>query len=289
MERWKAAAQLLTAATCLAGAPTSALGQWPAGKTGYWGKLSVFRHTTETQYRADGSEQPFLNTGAKSESWAVFFDVLYGVTDHLDLWAQVPYFDLSFDDVSRNRDASGIGDVRFMARYHLFSLRQGAIPIAVRGGFKVPILDSPIDAEIIPVGEGQWDFELWLEGGVSFWPIPAYGVIWLGHRWRRLNEKTAIDPGNEKLLLAELGGTVVGRLGVKLTLDALFGLNPVVQGILTAQSEREIVYFQPSLTFAITSSTSLEWGPRFPLHGQNHPAGTPLQFAVFHRVDPPGA
>lgn len=277
---FRAAAAVLVAAAAFSSPLTA---QWPAGQGKYWTKLSVFYHSTTEQYRASGEKRPFLASNAQSRSSALFFDALVGVTNRLDLWLQVPYFDLNFDDDAEKRHSSGVGDVRLSARHNLFGFRDGSVQVSGRFTVKVPIVDFPIDAEVIPVGEGQWDYEAWLEAGASFWPIPAYGVLWLGCRWRAMNSETTRDPGDEFPLLAELGGTFLGPLGGKIVLDAIFGSNGSIQGVNVSNDEREIVYLQPTVNYQITSAFLLEAAVRVPLRGQNFPAGPQFMVAVFHR------
>jgi Putative MetA-pathway of phenol degradation len=268
------------AVACYASPATA---QWPAGRGGYWVKVSGFLHQTKDQYRSNGEKLPFLNSNAEATSKAVFVDALIGITDHLDFWAQVPYFDLNFNDDADNRHSSGVGDIRLSARYNLFKLRGGSIPISVRFTAKIPVVDFPIDAEVIPVGEGQWDYEAWLESGISFWPIPAYGVLWLGHRWRTKNEDTTRNPGNEIAILAELGGTLKGPLGGKIVLDAIYGQNGSLQGINVSGDKREITYLQPALTYQLSPSLSIEAGSRIPLAGKNFPAGPQFTVGIFRK------
>ena len=261
-------------------------GQWAEGKGRYWVKLSGFRHVTTEQYRPDGRKRRFLNSDAESRSSAVFLDALVGVTDRLDLWLQLPYFDLNFDDDAGRRNSRGIGDVRVSARYNLLRLRGGSVPVSARFTAKIPVVDFPIDAEVIPVGEGQWDYEAWLETGVSLWPVPAYAVLWLGYRWRSLNAESTRDPGDERVLLAELGGSLSGPLGAKLTVDALLGKNGSIQGIRVSGDEREIIYIQPSVTYRIRPDLALEVGARMPVRGKNFPAGPQFTVGLFHRPVP---
>jgi len=274
---------LALAVLVLAFRPQAGTAQWAEGAGNWWAKVSFFHHQTTEQFRPNGDKRPFLNDDAESRSNAVFLDVLYGVTDRLDVWVQVPYFDLRFDDVSDDRRSTGVGDIRLSARYNLFQFRGGSLPVSVRYTAKLPVAEFPFDAEIIPVGEGQWDHEAWLEAGTSFWPVPAYGVVWLGYRWRLENEETTRDPGNEFLFLAELGGTVGAGLGGKVVLDGIFGTSGSIQGIDVSGDEREILYLQPTLTYEIASSTALELGSRFPLQGKNFPAGPQFTIGVFHR------
>lgn len=256
--------------------------QWPAGRGSYWAKVSHFRHTTTEGFRSNGDKRPFLASNAESSSSAVFLDALVGVTNRLDLWAQVPYFDLSFNDDVDDRRSRGVGDIRVSARYNLFQLRQGSLPVSVRFTTKVPVVDFPIDSEIIPVGEGQWDYEAWLEAGLSLYPLPAYTVFWVGHRWRALNRKTTRDPGDEISVLAELGFTsLVGGLGAKVIADGIFGGTGSIQGVSVTQDEREILYVAPTLTYQFTPSILLETAARIPLRGKNFPAGNQLMIALF--------
>lgn len=272
----------LAAATVLL--PAEGRAQWAEGRGGWWAKLSFFHHQTTEQFRPNGDKRPFLSDGAESTSRAVFLDLLVGVTDRLDLWAQVPWFDLHFDDVLGDRNNSGVGDVRLSARYQLLSLRGGSVPVAVRYTAKVPVVDFPLDAEVIPVGEGQWDHEAWLETGASLWPLPAYGVLWLGYRWRMENTETTRHPGDELALLAEVGGDLWGDVGGKLVLDGIFGSSGSIQGIDLSGDEREILYLQPALTWEMAPSTWIEVGARLPLRGRNFPAGPQLTLALFHRA-----
>ncbi|MFQ5536707.1 MAG: transporter [Gemmatimonadota bacterium] len=276
---WAAAAALVL----MPALPAEVHAQWAAGRGKYWAKLSAFHHQTRDQYRSDGVKRAFLNTDAESRSQALFLDALYGVTDRVDVWVQVPYFNLNFDDAADRRHSAGVGDIRVSARYNLFRFRGGSIPISVRGTVKIPVVDFPIDAEVIPVGEGQWDYEAWLEAGWSLWPLPLYSVVWLGYRWRARNEKTTRDPGDERMFLAEVGGAFAGPLGGKVVLDGILGTNGSIQGVRVSGDEREIVYLQPVLTWAATPTTTLEIGMRIPLRGKNFPAGPQYTVGLYFR------
>ena len=264
--------------------PEPVTAQWPVGQGAYWAKISAFHHRTTEEFRASGEKRPFLSDDAVSRSNAVFFDGLVGLTDRLDLWLQVPYFDLSFDDASADRDSQGVGDIRISARYNLLSLRDGSIPVSARFTAKVPVTDLTVDAEVIPVGEGQWDYEAWLETGLSLWPLPIYSVLWVGYRWRTLNETTTRDPGDELTFLAEVGATsVLGGLGGKVVVDGIFGEAGAIQGVqLGPGDRREILYVAPTVLYAFTPATMLEVGVRIPLQGRNFPAGAPVQVGLFH-------
>ena len=147
----------------------------------------------------------------------------------------------------------------------------------------VALFDFPIDSEVVPVGEGQWDYEAWVEAGLSLYPLPAYAVLWLGRRWRTLNQETTRHPGDEFLLLAEFGVTsLVGSFGGKVVLDGNIAETGSIQGVAVSSDEREILYLAPGLTYQITPSTILETAIRIPLRGTNFPAGNQLVIGLFH-------
>lgn len=264
--------------------PGSANAQWPAGQGNYWVKVSTYYHQATESFRPDGEKLPFFNSDAVSTAKAVFVEGLVGITDKLDFWVQVPYFDLSFNDIADDRASSNLGDIRLSARYNLFQFRNGSVPVSVRFTTKIPVTDVEIDAEVVPVGEGQFDYEVWLESGISLWPLPAYSVVWLGYRFRAANDKTSIDPGDEVTFLAEFGGTsVVGSLGGKVVLDGTFSRRFTSQGIQLGDStKREIMSIAPTLFYSFSESTLVEAAIRYPLMGQNFVAGNQFSLAIFH-------
>ena len=203
------------------------------------------------------------------------------------MWAQVPYFDLHFDDDTQALHNTGIGDVRVSVRYNVLALRGGSIPVSARFTTKIPVVDFPIDRDVVPVGEGQWDYEAWLETGISLWPLPAYGVLWIGYRWRTLNESTTVHPGDERTLLAELGGTTAA-LHARLAPLAPAVPTPTTRTGVSARNDvGDVLCLQPTLTYGLTPALTLEVGPRLPLHGKNFPAGIQWVVGLFHR--PPEA
>ena len=128
--------------------------QWPSGQGSGWAKLSVFHHRMTEEYRPDGGTAPFVNNGAESRSTAIYADLLFGVTDRVDVWLQVPYFELNFDADKERRHTSGVGDVRLSARVNILQFRDGSVPVSARLTVKIPVDSLEIDAEVIPVGEG---------------------------------------------------------------------------------------------------------------------------------------
>ena len=148
--------------------------------------------------------------------------------------------------------------------------------MSLRLGAKAPVGDSPIDAQIIPLGEGQWDLEIFGEIGHSFWPFPAYSILWLGYRARFENTETLKDPGGEYVYLAEIGLQPTQETIVKATFDGLFARALRSEGLVTGNKRR-------IATLQLGGGVKLgpvwpEFAIRIPVSGREFPAGH--QFVV---------
>ena len=263
-------------------APMDATAQWAQGAPGkLWVKSAVFLQKTNERYDALGDRVPWFASG-ESDSRAVFTDIIVGLRRDLDLWVQIPYFDLRFQDVANDLQSTGIGDVRAWLRWQFASLGNGSTPLALRVGAKAPIgADSP-DAFVIPLGEGQWDLEAFGEIGHSFWPIPVYAELWLGYRARLENTEKVFDPGGEYVFLAEVGVNPTSGTLLKATVDGFRARRLRADRVLTA-NKRRITTVQLAGAVQIGPLWP-EVGVRIPVAGQDFPAGTQLVFGASARV-----
>lgn len=251
-----------------------AAAQWAQGAPGrVWVKSALFVQTTDQRYGRTGQREPWFAEG-RSEAFALFTDIIVGVTRRLDLWFQIPYLDLQFTDASAVRRESGFGDVRVWMRYELTKLAGGRLPLAIRAGIKTPSGSSPLEGEIIPLGEGQLDLEVFAEAGYSFWPAPFYSVLWLGYRARFANDETKKDPGGEFVLLAEVGATPGNRFLAKATLDGFWGRGWIVERIEIPTRARRFLVLQLGGGIRVAGPVWAEAGVRLPFSGRNMPAGT---------------
>lgn len=256
-------------ALCLAG---PAWGQWTRGAAGRaWIKTAFLWQRTEQRFDESGERTDWFGSG-RSDARAVFTDIIVGVHPRLDVWAQIPYFDLRFDNVADSLRTTGFGDIRAWLRWNFLTLGNGSTPVALRLGAKAPIGSSPLDAQIIPVGDGQWDLEAFGEVGHSFWPLPAYGEVWLGYRARSRDDARLKDPGNEFVFLAEFGVSPTGRTLLKATFDGFSGGTWVVEGVETA-SRRRIMSLQITGAARLVRRIWTEVGVKLQLRGRNFPAG----------------
>lgn len=260
--------------------PGPAPAQWiePPGEG--WVSVTLYHQDTRERFDQDARERPFFNGGHAVTS-ALYVTGALGLVEGVDVWVQVPLLRLQFDDAVRQRDRAGIGDVRLFARAAPLRPLGLSWPVAVRGGVKLPVGDFPREggAEIIPLGEGQRDWELMLELGHSFHPRPLYVTGWVGYRWREEDEELLRDYGDERFFFVQVGGTL-GRLGARLQVEGLDGLTPEIEGVTLASARRELLEITPVVSWAVGPG-SVEGGVRIPVHGRNLPAGETVLVGYF--------
>ena len=263
--------------------PVTTAAQWTQGATGkLWVKSALFVQKTDQRFTAIGDREPYLTPNGEADSKAVFTDFILGLHPNVDLWVQIPYFDLTFRDDLETLRKTGVGDVRAWLRWNITKLNGGRTPISIRAGAKAPIGESPIDAQLIPLGEGQWDFEGFAEVGHSFWPAPVYAILWLGYRLRLENKDQFNDPGNEFVFLGEAGVNPTPGTFLKATFDGFRGERIKRDGILT-RSQRRIAILQ--FTGAVrTGPVWPEFSVRLPVSGQEFPAGVQFVFGASAQI-----
>ena len=267
---------LLVGLALLGAATDVGAGAWTLQQGQFWGKLTYFQQHTEEWYVGKGRfGTPGTRAGydfdGQYESRAVFFEGLYGVTDRLDLGLQVPYFDQSFANTvfAEPRTDTGLSDIRALAKFRLLAK---PLVLALKAGVKVPTGEFKNEDGLIPVGEGQWDFDFVGQVGRSFWPLPLYGNIDLGYRVRTHNEQIDRDPGDEWFLNAEVGYQLVRQFMLVGKCEVLRSSPAIVFGSIEAEIKR-ITYLTPTLLYAVGHRTMIEAAVRFSLNGRNFPAG----------------
>ena len=258
-------------------------GQWVEESGNGWVALAVYHQDTRDRFGIDGDIRALFGEG-RAVTTSSFLTTAMGVAPGLDLWGQLSFHRLRYDDVAGTRSSTGPGDIRLWLRAAPLKWLGSSVPLAIRAGFKAPVGDFDVDAEIIPLGDGQRDWEVMAELGHSFWPRPLYLAGWVGYRWREENTLARKDFGDEVFYFAQVGGRL-GRLGYKLALDGWDGAAGVTEGISVPGFQRDLVQLQPSLTYGVGPG-QLEAGARFALGGRNLPAGTALMLQYFTRWEP---
>jgi hypothetical protein len=271
---------LTLAGLALASSGTPVAAQWVEDPGRGWVSAELFYHDTTERYdlNSDKNAIPF---GGHAVSAAVFVTAAFGLLPNWDLWLRGSFNDLEFTDAAGERSTSGLGDTNVWLRVAPLAYLGVGVPFAIRGGVKIPSGDSPVDAEIIPLGEGQYDWELMAELGHSFWPSPHYVNGWVGYRWRRRDLESRKDPGEEVFFLAQAGGAA-GRLQYKVILEGWDGGTPNLEGLQVPTAQRHYLQITPNVGWD-TGRGSAYVGWRQPLSGQNLPASGALVIGYFGR------
>lgn len=248
----------------------------PAGSG--WVQLSAFGQDADEFFNPGGDRQPFL-ADSEFRTRSAFLTGAIGVTEGLELWAQVPIHRLQVDATSGGSTSSGVGDLRFAARIgsRLVGLE---LPIAIRAGVKLPGSDFPVDATVLPLTEGQRDMELSVESGTGFADLPLYAMGWIGYRWRGPNDEAAREPGDEVFAHLAVGGSA-GRVSWEIAADALWGQPPIAQGVVLDGERRRLVQVLPTVGVGLGPGR-LELTLQFPVSGRNLPVGTGLSLGYRH-------
>ena len=264
------------------GSPASPAGEsaltQPPG-TG-WIQLTVYHLDTRDQFDALGDRTRFFSEG-RLVTQSLIATAVVGVVRGADVWAQVPVHTLRFAEATGEREATGIGDPRFYLRIGpgLLGVRPEQLPLALalRAGVKLPGSEFPIEQQIIPITEGQRDWELLLEVGRRFEPFYAMG--WAGYRWREANVKAGRDPGNERFAYLAVGGDqqpISWRVG----LQVLSGVAPRLVGMRVPSARRQMVELLPTVGRHVGPGEE-QLGARFPISGRNLPAGNAFSVGYF--------
>jgi hypothetical protein len=260
----------VVAALLVGGLPAaSEAGAWvlPRGVTNL--QVALLHQDTTERYFLDGERTPYFFEGRNRTS-ALYLEGRHGFTDRLEGMVQIPFFTLRFDDLADDRRSNGLGDVRAGLRYNVvqqFPVLTADVQV------KFPTGDFNNDAEVVPVGEGQWDVDLAGEVAHSFWPRPFYVNARAGYRIRSPNEESGIDFGNEVFWLFEGGYELNRRLGLKVVARGLHGDEATSFGIPIPTLKREAVYLEPGIVIRATPTWFVEIGVPFTVAGRNWPAG----------------
>ena len=244
-----------------------------------WLQLTGLRWVSSEFFGTDGAVRPLL-AGGTVTTHSLYATLSVGVLTGVDVLAQAPVHDLTFEDQTGRRERAGIGDVRAALRIGGAAFGLPELPVVVRGGVKLPGSRFPVDATVIPLTEGQRDWELSIAYGLGLIqpsplaPPTLAAAAWLGYRWREPNEDADRKPGDEVFGHLEIRGLLdpfTWTAGV----DAVFGRPPIQQGFELPGARREL--------WQLTGSAALPAGPgrvsaslQLPVAGRNLPTGPSL-------------
>lgn len=235
-----------------------------------WAQLSLFHHDTRERFNPQGNLESFLTNG-RAVTTSLYVTAAAGLVRGVEVMAQLPVHRLRFEDRTGLREETGYGDPRLYLRLGSQLVGVESFPVTVRGGVKLVGSDFPVDAEVLPLTEGQRDYELMLESGYTFSGTPVYVRGWIGYRWREENESIRRQPGNERFGYGAVGGRL-RQVGWEMAVEGLSGEIPSQQGFGIPTSRRRLVQLYPSVS-APAGPGRVEFGGRFPVDGRNFPGG----------------
>ncbi len=244
-----------------------------------WAQASLVGQRSTQFFGSTGERQGFLADG-RVRTASAYLTGAVGIIKGVDAWAQLPVHAFRYADDGGERSRTGVGDVRLALRVSPALVRAPDIPLAVRFGAKTPGSDFPVDATLIPLTEGQRDWEVSVESGRAFALVPVHVVGWLGYRWREENDEIARKPGNERFAHLAVGGHVAAmRWG--LAAEAMWGAAPRHFGVSVPSSRRRLLQLAPTLGRR-TRAGDVEITAFVPLSGRNLPSGPSI--ALGYRV-----
>ena len=270
-------------------------GAWTFPKGQLWTKLTFMTQDTGESYIGvprpgipRGEREPNLLNGEYS-SRAFFFDTFYGVTDNFSIGVQVPFFNQTFEDQELTAlfggpvSSTGFSDIRVFLKH---KVTNGPVVSSLKFGFKAPTGKFENTQGLIPVGEGQWDFDFIVQVGRSFWPFSAYANADIGYRLRMKNKEVERDPGDELFWIAEFGYQWTDKLLTVIKYEGIEGKETTSLGLQLSGDVKKIQYISPAVLFNATESYAIEAGLRISISGQYFPAGPVFQVGLNYQGNP---
>lgn len=266
----------LFAVLSLGAAESSWAGAWVLDPGRVRIEAKLLHQDTRERYFLDGQRIPYFFEGHNRTS-AAYGDVVVGLPWRLEAALQGSVFRIEFDDLADQRRSTGLGDTRLALRRNLL---RGPLVITLGGRLKLPTGKFQNDAEVVPVGEGQYDYDFSLELGRSLWPRPGYLTGEVGYRFRSENRKTAVRPGHELFWSLEGGYSPRRRLTVKLLARGVHGRESTAFELPIATLRRKAVYVEPGLILDLGGGRGVSVSVPFTVSGRNWPAGPVLSVGV---------
>lgn len=235
-------------------------------------------HSESTNWFGPSSQITDLPLSGEATTTSVYITTVAGIGHGMELWVQLPVHRVHYRDNTQDETRTAIGDPRFSLRVggELFGF--DALPIAIRAGVKLPGSDFPVDANVVPVSDGQTDIELALEAAhvlAGAYPLQLSG--WAGYRWRSKDTENSRELGDERFARLGAGGPVGSagsRLRWQIAAEGLWGDPIEAVGFTSDNTRRKLLQVLPSVGWRLLDSgAEVELTGRFSVAGRNLPSG----------------
>jgi protein XagA len=278
MKKWIVACLLLAVCIVFPNTKTLYAGAWTQEKGKSYHRLAANYYFADRDFSANGNSRSMPDNG-DFRDFNLSYYMEYGVIDELTVLSSIYYKDIKREDDFFRSDAKGMGDVDLGVRCRLYS--SDIEVFAVQGLIKVPEFYDEDDA--LPLGNGQYDYEMRLLFGRSLWPmIPGYMNLEAAYRYR------AKQPRDEFRYLVEVGSNLGANFYARAKLDAIVGLgngDDVTDdfGNPTSTLEYDLAKLDLVLGYQVTRKWGLELGYTPALWGENTAKGATWTIAVAYQ------
>jgi len=238
-------------------------GAWTMEKGKSYHRFAANYYFADKEFDQNGDSRSMKWNG-EFKDFNLNYYMEYGIIDKLSVFTSFYYKDLTQEDNYIKYETNGTADFDLGLRYQLYSGKVGIF--SVQGMVKVPELYDEDDA--LPLGNGQYDYELRLLYGRSLWPIiPGYVNLESGYRWR------AEEPADEFRYLIEVGSDLGKKFYTRAKLDGLVnagnGSNKVDNyGNPTATFEYDLTKLDLTVGYKLNTEWGLEIGYTTALWGE---------------------
>jgi hypothetical protein len=259
---------LMTAGSVFAGA-------WTQEKGKSYHRMAANYYDADEEYGADGNSRPMSFNG-KFTDFNLNYYMEYGILDEFTVMASVYYKMIKREDDDYKYKTNGMGDADLGVRYRLHSSNIGIF--SLQGLVKIPEFYDEDDA--LPLGNGQYDYEMRLLYGRSLWQLfPGYMNLEAGYRFR------SQAPSDEFRYLVEIGSELGKNIYARGKLDALLSMNNADAladdfGNPAGTPEYDLAKLDLTLGYHITEALGLELGYTPALWGENTAKGATWTVAI---------
>lgn len=254
-------------------------GAWPQEKGCLYNQATINYYKANEKFSNGGSRVDFDDNG-KFLDRNISYYVEYGLTDDFTVTGSWPYKWLEYENDLVINKSDGFSDLELGLKYRLFSRESGVC--SVQGLVKIPEAYGKNDS--VPLGNGQYDYEIRLLYGQSLFPnFPGYFNTEAGYRFR------AGEPADEFKYLIEFSVDITKKIYGRVKLDGTLGMNNAgdashLNDNPTTTLDYDLGKLEMTLGWKILKMWGVELGCRPEIYGKNTAAGVNYSLSVIYRT-----
>ena len=269
---------LVTVVLVVVAAGTSFAGAWTMTKGKLYDRMAFNYYSADDEFNRHGDRTDFADNSTFRDLNLNNY-IEYGLLDNLTLINSVYYKEIKKKYDDREEKTWGVGDIDLGAKTQLLKIAGGIL--STQGLIKIPWAYDSGDA--LPLGNGQFDFEIRMLYGRSLYPyIPGYCNFELGYRWRLQ------DPSDEVRYLIEFGMDFTKQFYGRIKLDGIYSMDNGehfdVSGNPTATNNFDLGKLDMTLGYKVSKEWGLEIGCTPEIYGKNTAAGATYTLAVTYQI-----